>query len=465
MADSVPDVLATLAPGGTAPTQAGVAGALRAVLDDPALGKDVAISVLDVLSGQVLFTRGGARPSTPASTTKVLTAAATLAAVGPDTVLRTRVLREDPPIPGSAPEASLAPDAGSAAQVGPAGPAVPAVTPSPVPTPEPPVARLVLVGGGDPLLSSLPAGTDKLPAYPRRASLDELARKTVAALRGEGVDTVRLRYEDSLFTGPDASPRWERSYTSDVVARVHALAVDQGRIGPLATSRVLDPAATAAGLFAAELRTRGLTVRGEIDERAAVPAVAPELVAEVTSAPISALVEHTLVASDNDAAEALARHVALARNLPASFDGGAQAVLAQLGELGVDTAGVRLFDGSGLSRDNLISPQVIARTLAVAAADPPAPARGLSAGLAIAGVNGTLALRFATSTTTPARGLVRAKSGFLTGVVTFGGLVVDSTGRLLAFDVAADAVSPGAGLGARAALDRVAALLARCGCR
>ncbi|MGQ0625982.1 MAG: D-alanyl-D-alanine carboxypeptidase/D-alanyl-D-alanine endopeptidase [Sporichthyaceae bacterium] len=464
----VPDVLGRLPVGGFAPTPDGVADALRALLSESSLGDDVAISVLDVATGAVLFTRGGTRAATPASTTKVLTAAAALAALGPDAVLRTRVLRED--TPDADPDVTPSTTAGVSA--------------------ESPVARLLLVGGGDPLLSSLPAGTGKLPAYPRRASLVDLARQTVAALRSGGIDTVRLRYDDTLFIGPDASPRWERSYTSDVVARVHALAVDQGRIGPLATSRVLDPAATAAGLFAAELRRQGVTVRGEIAERVAAAsgpepgsepslgpgsglgpepgaalAVAPALVAEVLSPSISALVEHTLVTSDNDAAEALARHIAIARSTPASFDGAAQAVLAELAELGIDVDGARLFDGSGLSRENLITPQVIAATLAGAAADPRSEMRALPAALAIAGANGTLALRFAAPSTVPARGLVRAKSGFLTGVVTLGGLVVDTTGRLLAFDVAADAVSPGSGLAARAAVDRVAAVLARCGCR
>lgn len=79
-------------------------------------------------------------------------------------------------------------------------------------------------------------------------------------------------------------------------------------------------------------------------------------------------------------------------------------------------------------------------------------------------MNGTLAVYFDGSRAAPARGLVRAKSGSLTGVVSLGGLLPSADGRLLAFDVAADGVRPGAGLAAREVIERVTAVLVACGC-
>jgi D-alanyl-D-alanine carboxypeptidase/D-alanyl-D-alanine-endopeptidase (penicillin-binding protein 4) len=444
----VPQVLAPIDPAtGTGPSSAGLGAALAEMLKPALVGNVRGIAVVDVATGTLLFGQDGERPITPASTTKVLTAAAVLAAAGPDAVLHTRVQRV------------LESGTGAPTAVA----ETPATTASPgaTPTPAPP-ARIVLVGGGDPLLSSLPAGSSKLPAYPRRASLDDLAGQTVRDLTAAGVTQVRLGYDAGVFSGPAASPNWERGYTGDVVGPVMGLSADQGRLGPLDGGRLDDPALHTAELFAAELERRGLDVLGK-PAAGSAPA-GSETIGDVASAPMSALVEHMLVQSDNDVAEALVRQVAIARGKPGSFVDGAAAALAELSTLGIDVTGVSLHDGSGLSRDDRIPPQVIAHTLAVAAAGPNTALRPLIAGLSIAGVNGTLAQRFTTSSSLPARGVLRGKSGYLTGVVSLSGLIVDASGRMLAFDVAADAVRPGTGIAVRTNWDRVAGVLARCGC-
>jgi len=82
-----------------------------------------------------------------------------------------------------------------------------------------------------------------------------------------------------------------------------------------------------------------------------------------------------------------------------------------------------------------------------------------TSGLPVAGVTGTLTDRFATAGTSAGRGVVRAKTGTLTGVNSLSGLVRDTQGRLLAFSFIADG-SPGPVLDARAALDRGASVLA-----
>jgi D-alanyl-D-alanine carboxypeptidase/D-alanyl-D-alanine-endopeptidase (penicillin-binding protein 4) len=77
----------------------------------------------------------------------------------------------------------------------------------------------------------------------------------------------------------------------------------------------------------------------------------------------------------------------------------------------------------------------------------------------VAGFTGTLATRY----TDGAAGVVRAKTGTLTGVNTLAGTVVDRDGRLLAFAfLASDTTDAQA---AQSALDRTATALAACGCR
>jgi D-alanyl-D-alanine carboxypeptidase/D-alanyl-D-alanine-endopeptidase (penicillin-binding protein 4) len=59
---------------------------------------------------------------------------------------------------------------------------------------------------------------------------------------------------------------------------------------------------------------------------------------------------------------------------------------------------------------------------------------------------------------------VRAKTGTLDGVSALAGLVTTRSGAVLAFDITADGVPDGGTSAAEAALDRVAAALATCGC-
>ena len=77
--------------------------------------------------------------------------------------------------------------------------------------------------------------------------------------------------------------------------------------------------------------------------------------ASVSSAPLGEIVERTLAVSDNQAAEVLARHVGLAERQEGSFEAGAAAVLEVLRRLGVPVAGDRLYDGSGLSRQDVLA--------------------------------------------------------------------------------------------------------------
>ena len=83
----------------------------------------------------------------------------------------------------------------------------------------------------------------------------------------------------------------------------------------------------------------------------------------------------------------------------------------------------------------------------------------LVTGLPVAGFTGTLSLRFGAGGPRAAAGLVRAKTGTLTGVSTLAG-VTSFGGHPVAFVVMADAV-PGDTLAARQALDRFAAVIAR----
>jgi serine-type D-Ala-D-Ala carboxypeptidase/endopeptidase (penicillin-binding protein 4) len=386
---------------------AGLAAALRIPLADKGLGRRVGLSVVDVTTGAPLLERAPARAAVPASTTKIVTAAAVLLALDPAARLTTRV------VAGAAP------------------------------------GDVVLVGGGDVTLLG-----PRAPVGPG-ARLTDLAR----ALRTSGTPVRRVLVDDGLYPGPRTGPDWKPGYvTSGNVAPVDALSVDDGRADPRERARVPDPALAAGQALA---RLVGAPPAGVV--RASAPAGAAVL-AEVTSPTVPELVERMLTTSDNDLAESLTRQVALTQHLPATFAGGARAVAQVLGPLLVDPAAVALVDGSGLSPRDRVQPGALARLLAaVAKGDQPRLAPLLS-GLPVAGFDGTLAERYRRPPEALAAGQVRAKTGTLTGVSTLAGLVRTRDGRLLAFDAAADAVPEGATVAAEAALDRLAAALAGCGC-
>ncbi|MET9454661.1 D-alanyl-D-alanine carboxypeptidase/D-alanyl-D-alanine-endopeptidase [Streptomyces canus] len=408
-APSAPSVLTALGGGAntvkSAPTGQALATVLGPLLGNTALGTRHTAAVVDVATGKRLYGAGAGTALTPASTTKIATAVAALSALGADHRLVTR--------------AALEAD----------------------------TKELVLVGGGDPTLTArADAGG--------WASLRELAEETARALKKRGITTVTLSYDKTLYAGSEIHPIG----VNDNLAPVSALMVDEGRTDGTASGpapRTTDPAADATRTFARFLSDHGIRTTSPGPSKATGRA---ENLAEVLSPPLSALVERMLTNSDNDIAEALARQTAVADGQRADFAGGGRAIRAQLKKLRLPLAGADFHDGSGLDRADRLTAGLLT-SLLVKAGDPAHPdLRPVLTGLPVAGFTGTLASRY----TDGAAGVVRAKTGTLTGVNTLAGTVVDQDGRLLAFAfLTSDTTDPGA---AQSALDRTASALAACGC-
>ena len=387
---------------------AAVRRALAGVLADggDALGPHVLAEVSPV-SGPAVLTRGSGA-GTPASVTKLLTTTAALTRLGAEHRFTTRVTRSG--------------------------------------------TQVTLVGGGDPLLS-----TDDLAT---------LARSTAASLRKAGVSQVRLAYDTTLFAGPSIDPHWPATYVpEEVVAPISALTVDEahtpgpdGELGTDDDGRELRPADEAARVFAASLRQAGITVAGAPRKGTSTGSE----IARVQGETVAQIVEHTLQRSDNEAAEILLRHLG-AKAGDASFTGGVAALKQVLTGLGVDASGITLYDGSGLSRDDRLTPAVLTTVLQLAASPDHPELSAVLSGLPVAGFSGSLEERFE-GAATAGRGLVRAKTGTLTGVSALAGLVTDRQGTPMVVVVMADRIDPTATLDARAALDDALAALTTCDC-
>lgn len=386
-----------------------IADALDDPMSESGLGEGLSGFVVDGVTGEILFDRDAESPAVPASTTKIVTAVAALWALGPDHVLST--------------ETRLDPGGG----------------------------RVVLRGSGDAMLTT--SAEDE--TYPRRATLEDLAERTAAALAEEGLTSVSLGYDDSLFTGPETGPGWKPNYvTEGSTATVHALLIDSGRVDPDVSTREPDPPLAAAEAFARQLEEAGISVEGTPEEAQA----SGEVIAGVDSPPVSALVEFMMLDSDNNMAESLGRLTALEMTEEPSFAGASEATHRVMDELGVE--GVRLSDNSGLSTENRISPRALVELVELAS-DPGHPELNATVtGLPTARSTGTLAGRYSEfSSAHEGAGLVRGKTGTLDGVSSLAGTVHDQEGNVFVYAFMAN--SPGA---AGPQLDLLAAALSRCGC-
>ncbi len=379
---AVPAPARAIAPPGAGPTGAvataeldhHIRGQLPKRLKDPRLGKDAAIRVLSADGSDVLFSSQAGEAQMPASNMKLVTAFGILSTMGPQARFPTRVTTR-------------------ASGKG-----------------------VVLVGGGDPLLS-----TD---------GLDALAGRTVSALRSGGGGSlpkrVKLFVDDRLFGSPTLAEGWPRSYVPGEVTFVRAL----GRHGV----HVLDTSKEAAATFASRLRARGLAVTLKGRGGGALGAE----VARIDGHTVAAAVSVMLRDSDNQIAETLFRQVALATGHKATWAGGQAGALEVLQDAGISTKRLRLLDGSGLSRSDRLTARTASQILARVQSGSYPELTGFLGWLPVAGRTGTLASytsRYITRPSSCAAGLVHAKTGTLTGALGLSGVAVGRDGRTRVFSI------------------------------
>ncbi|ADU01304.1 MULTISPECIES: D-alanyl-D-alanine carboxypeptidase/D-alanyl-D-alanine endopeptidase [Mycolicibacterium] len=394
------------------PTERGLADALRGVAADPNLGRFTG-RITDALTGKQLWAQGADVPMQPASTNKLLTAAAALVTLDRDARLTTRVVSTSPGV-------------------------------------------IVLVAGGDQTLSAAPAKEDTW--YRDAARISDLADQ----VRRSGVDVRSVQVDVSFYTGPTMAPGWDPlDIDGGDIAPMEAIMLDGGRTQPVSVEsrRSRTPALDAGRALATALRLDPAKVTVLPPGRSAPDG---DEIASVQSAPLMERLRQMMHASDNVMAESIGREVADARNRPRSFAGAAQAVEDALDDAGIDTSGARLLDSSGLSVDNRLTAETLDEIIQAAAGESTPALRPLVDLLAIAGGSGTMSNRYHdTESGRAALGYLRAKTGSLTGTNTLAGIVTDESGRVLTFAL----LSNDAGPTGRTSLDAFAATLRSCGCR
>ena len=391
-----PQPVAAAADGGGLLDSPPVRRALAPCLADRDLGRRVHAAVAALERARRRRTPTGDGAFIPASTIKLLTAAAALAALGPDHRFddhRGRAAAA-PLDPGRRRRPVAGPHARRAGRL-----------------PDPRRRR------------------DPGPADRRGAAARADARRRSGSLRRHPVHR------------PAENPFWRADYVpDDIVSPISRAVGRRGRSG-----RRVRPGRRPRGRRGRGLRRRAARSRASGSQgdptRPAPPPGRREL-ASVSSAPLSQIVEHVLEVSDNEGAEVLAHHVGARRarrRLVRRRRRGCPADARRRSAYPLGGAVIR--DGSGLSRENRLRPGTLLEVLRVAAAPrPPRPARRADRAAGRRASPARSPFRF--DEAPPAGvGRVRAKTGTLTGVSALAGIATDQTGTPLVFVLAADRVA------------------------
>jgi D-alanyl-D-alanine carboxypeptidase/D-alanyl-D-alanine-endopeptidase (penicillin-binding protein 4) len=225
----------------------------------------------------------------------------------------------------------------------------------------------------------------------------------------------RVLADESWFDAQRTAPGWKAAFFINESPPLSALVVDRGRYDGH-TAR--QPALAAAGQLRRILLRHGITAGAVAAGRA--PAGAYGL-AQIESEPLPDVLKEMDRDSDNFMAELILKEVGAEAGEAGTTGEGVRIVLRDLADAGVPLAGVRMFDGSGLSLDDRLTARALATLLVVAWNDVDLR-NPFWAALPVAGVNGTLEDRMRRA---PARGAVRAKTGTTNRASALSGYVRD----------------------------------------
>lgn len=361
------------------------------------LGRDMAAAkghssalVVDLTSGERLFSWNPGTGRMPASIEKLYTTTTLLTRFGPSATLTTQLLGTGSETAGGVWRGTL-----------------------------------YLRGGGDPTFGS--AAFDHanygMGATVERLVADLLRSTPIKTLQGS------IAGDESLFDSLRGTPPYGYAFNPDEEGSLSALTFNRD-VNSTWTAAPGDPPVFAAQALASALEAAHVRLTRVRETSAGTPAAAQPM-AEVHSPSMSSLVYLTNSPSDNFFAEMLLKDLGARYGAGGTTAAGAAVVRAQLARWGIHPS---LEDGSGLSRRDRTSPLQVVNLLARFAAN-----RAFVASLPIAGRTGTLQKRMRG---TVAQGRCEAKTGTLHDASDLAGYCHARDGHTLAFALLMNAVDP-----------------------
>ena len=276
-------------------------------------GESVSVYVYDLTRGEVVESYNEKKPLLPASITKALTIATTLQATGIDYCYVTKVYAD-----GGLKDGVLH-------------------------------GNLFIEGSGDPSLNS--------KAEPRTP---DFVAEVVNSLKNKGVTTIAgsLVIDQSIFEGPSTPPSWGGGDLA------HSYGAGQFGFNFENNSNGKGSVKNPAAVFEMQLR-RALSNAGiAMGTERVEPEGKRKLLMEHVSAPIDDIMRSCMRRSDNMFAESLLRTYSLARKHKGSTAEGARLEMDYWRKRGIDSEGVNVVDGSGLSRSNRLTAKFLGEVLA-----------------------------------------------------------------------------------------------------
>ncbi len=216
---------------------------------------------------------------------------------------------------------------------------------------------------------------------------------------------------------------------------------------------VEEPAKFAAELFRSLLEKRGIVVFGKVathhtelaslstfsvtalanhgggDTHSSGP-TEPQVLADYESHPLSEDIKVINKVSQNLHAEILLRLLGHEKGTAGTVESGLEVLRTFLTQVGISPQEYIFYDGSGLSRQNLVTPHAVVSLLQYVSKQP--WGKLYSESLPIAGIDGSLADRFHG---TPAQGLVLGKTGSLDHVKSLSGYATTVNGNRIVFSI------------------------------
>lgn len=347
-------------------------------------GRSSGAYVYDITTGDALYSQRAGELHPPASVEKLYTSTTALMKMGPTARMSTSVYGTGRLGPGGVWEGNI-----------------------------------YLRGGGDPTFGS----SSFIAAHygGQGASVSSL----VAQLDHDGIHRItgKVLGDESYFDSLRGEPSSGYAFDPWLEGDLSGLAFNRGETGSFRGPHA--PAAFAAQQLLLGLKRSHVTVAGGSGEaRSATPGGATRL-ASVQSPPLSTLLGLMLPPSDNFFAETLVKDLGARYGGGGTTADGAAVVRATIAGLGLHP---HVVDGSGLSREDLTSPEEVVTLLRALS--------GMSDGqilrddLAVAGRTGTLEERMRH---TYAEDRCQAKTGTLTGVSNLAGYCDARDGHLIAF--------------------------------
>lgn len=196
------------------------------------------------------------------------------------------------------------------------------------------------------------------------------------------------------------------------------------------TTKLPDPPAYLANTLRTTMLKSGLPVTGKVITK--TTDLNPEkrvLITNYQSPTLSEIVYYTNQHSDNALAEATLRMVGFQKNGDQTLESGRKVVVDHLTEISFDTNGLNYIDGSGLSRNNLVTP--ISQVKFLTNLMNEKYYKTYFDSLPIGGQTGTLKKMFLGY----GNGQIFAKTGTLNKVKTLAGYMKTNSGKTLVFSL------------------------------